>query len=87
MPKTNVHDFFPNIDLVNSINCPIFIIHGTKDKVIPISHGQQMYGNSKKKYTPWFVENGGHNNIDRSLKFKGKYYEEMKNFIKKLTEL
>lgn len=46
-----------------------------------------MYENSKKKYTPWFVENGGHNNINHSQKFKGKYYEEIKNFIKKLTEL
>ena len=46
-----------------------------------------MYANSKKKYTPWFVEYGGHNNISISQKFKGKYYEEMKNFIKKLIEL
>lgn len=32
-----VPDSFRNIDLIKEFNCPILIIHGKKDKLVPFS--------------------------------------------------
>ncbi len=29
---------FRNIDLIREIRCPVFIVHGQKDRLIPYSH-------------------------------------------------
>ena len=34
---------FRNIDLVQEIKCPIFIVHGQKDKLIPFNHAQELH--------------------------------------------
>lgn len=28
---TPYNDFFPNIDLIKSVSCPVFILHGSND--------------------------------------------------------
>ena len=40
-------DFFPNIDLIKFVNCPIFIIHGSEDKLIPMNLAQRIYENTR----------------------------------------
>ena len=55
-------DMFESIDRIDNIRCPIKIIHGTKDDVINISHGQELYQRSKNKMEPVWVE-CGHNDI------------------------
>ena len=36
---TVLGDQFPNIDRMQSIECPVFIAHGAKDEVVPYDHG------------------------------------------------
>lgn len=36
-------DVFPNIDRIGHIQSPIFIIHGTRDEVVPFWHGQELF--------------------------------------------
>lgn len=33
-------DIFPNIDRVPHIESPLFVIHGTRDEIVPFQHGQ-----------------------------------------------
>lgn len=33
-------DMFPNIDRVPRIESPVFVIHGTRDEIVPFQHGQ-----------------------------------------------
>lgn len=33
-------DMFPNVDRIPNIESPIFIIHGTRDEIVPFEHGQ-----------------------------------------------
>jgi alpha-beta hydrolase superfamily lysophospholipase len=52
---------FPTNQYVQTINCPIFIFHGTEDSVIPFEQAQKLYdaipGKSKKLFT---IEGGDH---------------------------
>ncbi|CAM9558875.1 unnamed protein product [Heterosigma akashiwo] len=43
-------DMFPNIDKMPDIECPVFIIHGTRDEVVPFWHGQELFLACKTKW-------------------------------------
>ena len=36
---------FRNIDLIKEIRCPVFIVHGQRDRLIPYSHSQELHDN------------------------------------------
>jgi pimeloyl-ACP methyl ester carboxylesterase len=60
---TLLGDKFPNIDRLKNVECPVCIVHGKKDKVIPFSHATALYEALPKKCQaePFFVENMAHN--------------------------
>ena len=71
-------DKFPNIDRIANINCPIYIIHGRRDEIVPFYHAEDMYKASRHKYPPYYVDGAGHNNIE---KFAYDYLPRIKAFI------
>lgn len=36
-------DFFPNLETIASVRCPVLILHGEEDSVFPISRGRALY--------------------------------------------
>ena len=58
-------DKFPNIDRMASIDCPVFIIHGKRDEIVPFYHAEELFSKCKNKYTPYYVEGAGHNNVEK----------------------
>jgi len=42
-------DMFPNIDRISFINCPIFLIHGKSDEVVPFEHSEIISKKCKEK--------------------------------------
>ncbi|KAL7069412.1 hypothetical protein ACR3K2_00100 [Cryptosporidium serpentis] len=71
------YDAFRNLDKIQKITCPIFIIHGTNDRQIPLSHGKMLYNLCQRPYVPWFVNGAGHNDIETVWRdeFVSKIYE------------
>lgn len=72
-------DRFRNIDRVAKINLPLLIIHGTRDTVVPYSHGEALFeaaAGPKRLYT---VEGGGHNNL--LFKAGERYWEMLREFL------
>ena len=65
----NRYDIFPNVSRVKDIMCPTFIIHGTKDGVVPFHHGKMLYENlsDEIRYKPFWAESMGHNNIESDM--------------------
>lgn len=56
-------DKFKSIEKINRVNCPILVIHGTKDSTIPLYHGEQLFESANEpKYSNW-VEGAEHNNV------------------------
>lgn len=40
-----VRERFNNLECIQSVLCPVMIIHGKKDLIIPFSHAEQLYRN------------------------------------------
>mmetsp|Transcript_15826 Transcript_15826/g.34623 ORF Transcript_15826/g.34623 Transcript_15826/m.34623 type:complete len:410 (+) Transcript_15826:121-1350(+) len=58
-------DFFPNDQRVKKVNCPVFVIHGMNDDIIPFHHGARLSEASPKnsQWPGYFPDRAGHNDI------------------------
>jgi len=74
-------DLFPNIERVQHLGCPVFVIHGTEDAVVPFSHGQKLYEALPPQYRapPFWAKNLGHNDIE--LHQPRQFIKELRNFL------
>lgn len=60
-----IKDKFRNIDLMDKVGCPLLIIHGKKDKIVPLSHSEELLNkcaSPKKQLTS--PDNMSHNDFD-----------------------
>merc|ERR1711948_226978 len=60
-------DKFTNIDKISSVCCPVFIIHGTRDEIVPCWHGQAINEVANRKgisYAPFIVQGADHNGLE-----------------------
>ena len=38
-----ISDRFRNIDIIDQVRCPTFIVHGQRDTLIPCTHSHELY--------------------------------------------
>eukprot|EP00980_Cylindrotheca_fusiformis_P020241 scaffold7316_cov123-Cylindrotheca_fusiformis.AAC.16 len=75
-------DIFRNYSKVEQIKCPVFIMHGMNDNVVPCSNGKAIYAELQERpfhdsvdYPPVWIPGSGHNDmpqdvcLDHSRKF------------------
>lgn len=48
-------DPFPNFKYIKKVTCPVLIMHGTEDGVVPLSHGRKLSTLTKKAASVRFV--------------------------------
>ncbi len=56
-------DCFDNLAKVDRIDCPLLIIHGTKDRTVPFHHALDLYQKAVEPKFHLWVEGAGHNNL------------------------
>ena len=61
-------DIFRNYSKVHLITCPVFIMHGTADRVVPCDNGRALYATLQQRdchidYPPRWINGRGHNNM------------------------
>ena len=80
---TMVGDRFPNIDYAGAIRCPVFIVHGTQDEVVPFWHGEELFLALPQEWRakPFWVEGAGHNNIEAMLRPTGMFIAKLVEFL------
>lgn len=61
-------DMFPNIDRIVEVACPVFVIHGVRDEIVPFWNGEELFLNIPVYWRaePFWIRNSGHNNIESS---------------------
>lgn len=63
---------------IKDVKCPIYIIHGTRDLLIPIRHSENLRKINPNKITLIRIEGGGHNNLPS--------YPEYHNFVRDILK-
>jgi abhydrolase domain-containing protein 17 len=56
-------DRFPNLQRIGRVQAPVLIIHGTRDEVIPVRHGQRLYEAAPEPKQAFWVEGAHHNDV------------------------
>lgn len=79
-------DMFPNVDKIGHVHCPVYIIHGTKDEIIPFWHAEDLVRNCRKgcQYPPYMVDGGGHNNLE--IIARQPFYDNFTKFLEWLEK-
>jgi abhydrolase domain-containing protein 17 len=71
-------DKFTNLNKIKKVKCPVLIIHGKIDEIIPFTHGEKLFAAvSSPKLSLW-VDKASHN--DLSSIAGEKYWEILKKF-------
>lgn len=60
------------------VKCPVYIIHGTKDWLIPIRHSVALQKLNPRRITLIRIHDGGHNNLPK--------FDEYHNFIRDILK-
>lgn len=63
---------------LRQVNCPVYILHGTKDRLIPIRHSEALQQLNPRKITLIRIHGGRHNNLPE--------FEEYHNFIRDILK-
>lgn len=60
-------DPFPNLANVKRVSCPVAVVHGTRDDVIPYAHGQAVATAAGDRATFFSVPGADHNHLLSAL--------------------
>ena len=80
-------DRFPNIDYMKSVNCPVLIIHGVSDEIIPFWNGESLFLAIPEEWRarPLWVFGAGHNDIENVLQLgrasRNAYFIALRDFV------
>lgn len=56
-------DKFRNLEKIKKVRCPVLVIHGKGDRVIPFSHGEQLFKAAAEPKRSLWVEDAGHDDL------------------------
>jgi fermentation-respiration switch protein FrsA (DUF1100 family) len=56
-------DRFETLSKLPAIQCPILVVHGRRDEVIPFRHGERLFEAANEPKRSLWVESAGHNDV------------------------
>ena len=75
-------DKFSNLEKIKRVDCPVLVMHGTADEVIPFWHGQQLFEAVQTPKKSLWIADAGHQNLKD---IAGDRYEKaLENFIQNI---
>lgn len=73
-------DRFPNAERVRNIKVPLLVIHGRKDRVIPVRNGKKVFENAAVPGELILVPDAGHNDLKEVL--DREYWKNLADFLR-----
>jgi fermentation-respiration switch protein FrsA (DUF1100 family) len=58
-------DKFKSISKIKQVRCPVLVIHGKRDEIIPFSDGEKLFLEANEPKLSYWVEEAAHNNLLR----------------------
>lgn len=56
-------DKFRNIDRIGEVRCPVLIVHGKQDEIVPFRHGEELFKAARQPKICLWVEAAHHNDL------------------------
>jgi len=56
-------DRFTNIAKIGRVTCPILVMHGTEDEIVPIAHGKRLFEAAPAVKRSLWIDGAGHNDF------------------------
>ncbi len=75
--KWIMKDRFDNRDTAGGLTCPKLVVHGKRDRIVPIKHGQRLFDALAEPKRWHAIAGRGHNNIGDA------YTDVLREFLKK----
>lgn len=75
-------DRFSNLSELRRVRCPVLVIHGTEDEVIPWSHGRRLFDAATGPRQSLWVEGAQHNDV--ALVGGTKYWAALETFARSI---
>lgn len=72
-------DKFPNLEKIKRIKCPVLIMHGKLDEVVPFYHSEQLFQKAPSPKLSLWIEEAKHNNFQYAA--GERYTKILKEFI------
>ena len=76
-----------NIHIPCQYRCPVYMIHGSNDAIVPFYHGQTLFQTlpDSSKTVPFWARGAGHNNIEMDMPTA--YIKRLQQFIRQCNRL
>lgn len=72
-------DVFDNLSKMKKVRCPVMIIHGTHDRIVPFWHGKELFEATSEPKAYLWIKGAGHFN---TLQMGGdKYWQALDQFL------
>lgn len=62
-------DIFRNYEKLDEVECPVLVMHGTADEIVPWHNGRAIHRKCRNSVEPLWVPNCGHNNMPEHMCF------------------
>jgi hypothetical protein len=63
LPTTLVPDAYPSLRLVRGLECPLLLMHGTADRIVPVEQGRRLFEAAPEPKRLHLFEGAGHNDL------------------------
>lgn len=77
-------DKFDSLSKIENVKCPVLVIHGKKDTLIPFWHGEMLLERANEPKFSFWIEEANHNNVFAIS--RNDYLREIKRFSDKLSK-
>ncbi|MBT1686094.1 alpha/beta hydrolase [Dawidia soli] len=72
---------FNNLHKITSLTCPVVLLHGTQDELIPPTHSQRLLNAIQTKKKLILVKGGGHNDLGSFPEYAQFLQEDLPGFF------
>jgi abhydrolase domain-containing protein 17 len=56
-------DEFRNLDKIGRVRCPVLVMHGMEDDIVPVTHGRRLFAAAREPKRALWVAGAGHNDF------------------------
>jgi len=83
----SLNNFLHYLFTTLSLRCPVYVIHGTEDEIVPFYHGKALFDrlSDSSRVVPFWARGAGHNNIETEMPTA--YIKRLHQFIRQCDRI